>query len=429
MRWVLHQPAVWRELSHRLDGRFLYDTEGRPVVQWSRHHWRLTLDLAQPDAELPLLRFRAPYPADQGLQFSISRKEGWVHAVRSFFDRDDEDGLLPEERFEVQCEQPDRLRALLARRNLAGRITETPPLLLAAREDEGSGPRRYPRGVDVLVMEVQARELLTPLERFARLFADAAWSMDELSAGGEEGTEEDRLLRQLHGPAGRVVDRGVELWDGDALRSQAAQALAAEGCERALPGILRLLEESRAGTRMAAARALRKLRDPAAIPGLIPLLADERTAGSAKVCEEAAVTLRKLGAGNWVDWFGRVMGGTMPASRLDGPYREAAAEALVQISRQEDQVRAIRACHALGELGAPETFSAVQQVISRYGRHRVGSAFESLLKELESVAGLPRPAAAPAPERETLPLASSPPASDEESTLPRASSPGDSDLA
>lgn len=396
------QQAVWSGICHRIEGRWVPRDGGPlPAIQVYRREWLLTLDLLDAEGEPPVVRLRAPFASPTAFRFSIARPSGWHKALELF--RGEADPVpLPSHLFQVQCDEPEKLTALLSRRELAQRIADQQPLILTVRDGAS-----YPAGVDLLLMHVAGPlDATEPILEAYELFADLTEALDALH-GLEEDLEE-RLLRRLDGPSGRVREDGLELWDGDSLRAHSASLLGARRCERALPSLVRLSRENRAATRLAAVRALRRIDSPEAIPALIPLLTDERTCGSAKISEEAAVSLRKLGAGNWVDWFERVVGGSMDGTRLAGPYREPAIQALLQVARAADPQQTVYACLALADLGAPGTLQAVRHAIGRHGRHLVGPVLEPLLEKLESGADLPRPAQAPLPEGSTLPVPSEP---------------------
>lgn len=120
----------------------------------------------------------------------------------------------------------------------------------------------------------------------------AAWWLGKFRVS--EPAVVDALIEALEDEADRTEMGGYPL------RRNAARALGKLGNRRAVPGLIRCLDCSDFYVREAAAQSLEMLGDPAAIPALMPLLADgvaaaERVPGRPHLAQPCEAVMEALG--------------------------------------------------------------------------------------------------------------------------------------
>jgi HEAT repeat protein len=221
----------------------------------------------------------------------------------------------------------------------------------------------------------------------------AGRSLQELAAG---------LLTKLRGEDRRVLERLLESQGvleqarkrtrrpGPVGRARAAELLGAAGYEPALPELTKLLGDRDPDVRAAAARALGKLTDPAAVPALLGSLEGRRsvpagvvTMGILHIGPEAAGPLAEglssehsgVARAIAAELLGR-LGGFQPSDRLIEALR----------SDPEERVRSA-AARALGRIGVPRAVPALEAALMDERAGSVKQAAAWALGELGGTRG------------------------------------------
>jgi HEAT repeat protein len=256
-----------------------------------------------------------------------------------------------------------------------------------------------------------------------------ATALNDLLKMGKRATPV--LIEALSAPAMSMNGTGMEAWDGNLARRQAAEGLGRLKDAEAVPPLMATLGDASAPVREKVIWALAEIGDARAVPALIPLLGDAEPVRGSTISALAAEALRKLGEDELTTTFAQTLQGDRAAwENLRGEHRRAVAQALIkalQSHHSSEDVRVQAAC-ALGELGAVEALPTLRLglKLSLVGivKERVKEACEQAIAKLEALTSLPRSSQAVLPDAdvESLPRPVTTPQPDTE-TLPRPTDP------
>jgi len=204
------------------------------------------------------------------------------------------------------------------------------------------------------------------------------------------------LVRLKARTAVNVLEKFVNAKDSQ-LRLKALWALAKLGDpDKCFPLVVKFLNDPDLRIREEAVMTLGEWGNPAAIPHLIPLLGDLRIESGFRLSEHAASALRKLGAGEIVKAFYRVVNeGDMSALEQLKPYRKPVIESLIRAldsylpEHIENAAKALKVWNAVEAL--PKLKSKLRWAwlnLSDAARR----ACEEAIKHLEDISRLPAPA-------------------------------------
>jgi len=403
------QEEVWRQLCREIGAEFLPGSMWQPHrVQARVADWIVTLDtftVSTGKTSQTYTRLRAPYVNQEGFRFKVYRSGLFTELAKLLGTPDIEVGDPQLDRdFVIQGNDPERVRALFTQPWIAPLLHAQPALYVEVRDDEGWFGAQFPQGVDELYFQVHG--VIKDVELLRGLYQLFSGVLHYLSHTGAAYQDDVELhLSTLHGPGGQV-EGGLLLWDGEPARRRAAEALGRLGNPRAVAPLMHALRDPDAIVRQNAAAALGELGDPRAVPALIPLLGDPQTVGGQNLCEVAAESLRRLGAGAQVDAFTRVLRGDKAAIlQLQGDGELLFIQALERALQSPYPERCANAAVALAELGVLAMLPVIQKRARQVGRDHKGAAalFAEAIERLTVSAALPRPSAPPVPDTASLP--------------------------
>lgn len=416
------QEKIWRRLAREVGGRF---HEGgilsSHAVQARADDWLITLDihaLSEKAATGTVTRLRAPYFNPEGFRFEIYRATFFTRLWRRMgmmhedievghprFDRD----------FVIKGNAPGRVRRLFDSERIRRLIDAQPRIRMAVKSHEGVFSK-FPARVDELHFEADGT--MKDLRRLRLLFDLFAEVLRELCHEGKAYEDDVRInVRRLRAPGGQVKDRHV-IWEGDAPRRDAAEALGRLGDPVAGPALASVLKDKDTALVERAVDALARIGDARAIGPLVRRLGEARTADDGRpIRDHVADALRHLGEGVLVDAVLAAFDGDLARLKAyDGKHRKEIIDALC------DSIRWRAATHpanALAEIHAVEALPRLRAILSNYGRRNpTGLAIAAAIAKLEARASLPRAAAAADVEADTLPRAAGEPGPGTD-TLPR----------
>jgi hypothetical protein len=168
---------LYRQLADRLRGRF---QEGKRFesdrVVASSGPWEIVLDEYTVHANnvyIPYTRLRAPFLNKDGLRFALAREGFFQRLGKRFGLQDIQIGDKAfDDRFLIKGNDECQIRRLFDDAEYRHLLMDLPDLELSIKNDEGLFSKKYPGGVDLLLVQRQEhiRDLQT-LERFYAVFA------------------------------------------------------------------------------------------------------------------------------------------------------------------------------------------------------------------------------------------------------------------
>ena len=412
---------VWRQLADEMGGNFREGDLFTPyAVQVRTLDWTITLDTytegAGP-ASATHTRLRAPYSNPGGFRFEVYRASVFSELGKGLGLQDIEVGHPRFDRdFVIKGNAPRRVRHLFENAKIRRLVDAQRRVRLSVKGHEG-WLSKFPAGVDEL--RFQTTETIKDLTRLRNLFELFAEVLQHLCYGGTPSEDDVELhIRRLGSPGGRITDKYI-LWDGDAPRRAAAAALGRLGDPAAVPALASVLWDRDGRLRAPAIRALAEIGEREAIGPLIPLLGDIREADGRPVRERAAEALGKLGEGKLAETVLAAFGGDIGSLKERG--REYRAQIVAALGHALEGSSGTHAANALAEINAVEALPRLRKVLRNLGgRNPTGEAVSAAIRRLEARASLPRAATAADAQTDTLPRAARQPGPDS-STLPRGS--------
>ena len=200
--------------------------------------------------------------------------------------------------------------------------------------------------------------------------------------------------------------QGLVLWDGDTSRWRAAVALGQPGNVRAVPSLIRALDDPSRMVRLKAIWALGEIGDERALKVLIPLLGQREEDVDGDLGDVAAEALASLGAGPLVDAIDEALSGnTAPLCALVGEHRREVIEAVLGSLRDPKRRVFGEAFRTLADLGAIETLPTLRNKAKLVRINDLARMCQDAISDLESLQSLPRPAMSPSKTGKTLPRA------------------------
>lgn len=333
-------------------------------------------------------------------------------------------------RFMVQSSRPEAVRDLFRNERVRDRVWRyvsdgssfLPSLRWKVRfgisEDDGMLGGAYPPEVDVVQFETVSQ--ITSVDRLVGLFELFKVILDHVTVpeGGED--EFERQIRRLQGPGGIITGR-VTLWEGDPPRHDAVDRLGRLGDARAVDVLLDAVLGSDPVLQAKAVHALAQIGDERAIPSLIRLLGTRQGQLKRKLCEDASDALIAMGEEDTVRAFTDALDGRpegLPA--VLKTYRDDVIQGLVIALDGPGRLVEVNTVAALERISAIEALPVLRRRVNNFMLASVRNAYRQAIESLESKTSLPRPAAAVAPQSDTLPRptdGATPPRTD---TLPKA---------
>lgn len=146
---------IWGQLAKDIGG--YYEDGGfflKDVLRYRSGQWEITLDTyTESSGKYSTLytRMRAPFVNKDGLYFKIYR-EGFLTTIGKALGLQDIniDDSYFDDSFIIQGNQPEKIKQLLADKNLKELIQKQPDICLEIKDNEGWFGAQFPRGVDEL---------------------------------------------------------------------------------------------------------------------------------------------------------------------------------------------------------------------------------------------------------------------------------------
>ncbi|MFN4180063.1 MAG: HEAT repeat domain-containing protein [Armatimonadota bacterium] len=193
------------------------------------------------------------------------------------------------------------------------------------------------------------------------------------------------------------------------LRSRALWALGKLGelSDEVVPQIFELINDPDFRVKEEALSLLSDLGNAAAIPLLIPLLGDPQVVSGSRLGEHIAEALQRLGAGEIVSSFYRVVrDGDLSALEHLKPYRKPVIEALIRLLDSYFSEHIANSARALKEWNAIEALPKLRSKLRGawlYLSDEARSACKEAVKHLEDLSRLPAPVSPTQIPIDTLP--------------------------
>ncbi len=269
---------VWAEFSRQIGGDFLpsqWFEQAR--VQAGAGDNTITLDtytVSTGKSSVTYTRIRAPFVNTDGLRFELYRAGLFTPLGKLLGMQDIQIGNVAfDEQMVVKSNSEERIRELLNDPRLLAEICRHPNFYLTVQDDRGWFNATFPDGVDELHFVIGG--VLTDLDRLKSLFEVFSLLLHRLKhLDAAYETDLDLLLYELNAPGGKIAERDVVQWDGDAPRRRAAAALAAHQDPSAVAALRTHLSDPNPVVRVACALSYLQLTGDDGLPEIIPLLAD-----------------------------------------------------------------------------------------------------------------------------------------------------------
>jgi len=415
------QEEIWRQLSREVDGQFhAGGFFASAAVQARTDDWIITLDthtVSTGTASQTYTRIRAPYFNPEGFRFEIYRAGFFTEFWKALGMQDIEVGHPRFDRdFVIKGTAPGRIRRLFDNARIRRLIDAQPRIHLSVKAHEGVFAK-FPAGVDEL--HSQAAGTIKDLPQLRMLFELFAEVLQQVCHEGKAYEDDVRIhIRRLRAPGGQIRDKHL-IWEGNEPRRAAAGALGRLGDPAALPALASVLGDKDGVLRARAIEALAGIGHPDGVRPLVPLLGAAGEADGRSVQDRVAEALGRLGEAKLADTVLAALGGDFGRLKAySGGYGAEIADALAGALGGPSGVHA---ANALAGINAVEALPRLRAVLRRIGgKHPTGQAISAAIRKLEARAGLPRASAAEAAEVDTLPRAAREPGPGF-STLPRGS--------
>ena len=407
---------AWHNVAKELGAKYVAG-----ALQWTVDHGIVTLR-TRSAGETYAYEMRAPFWNPRGVHFHIfpMPRSAFRRFLRRFFGAgsDVKIGDLDLDRlYYFDTDSPIEVQGLVSEPRIRELLVQLRDVTVHVRDGSRSG--NFPEGVDELWYpipwppydELRQRRMFELCSEMLRYF-------------GEEGADyEDRVqlnVKRLEAPGGRIRrTNGLVLWDGDASRMRAAEALGQPGNVRAVPSLMRALDDPSRKLRLKAIRALREIGDGRPVKALIPLLVQRGDVVHGDLGDAAAETLTSIGAGPLVNAIDEALSGnTDPLCDLAGEHRKEVIEVILGALKDPKRRVFGHAFRTLADLGAVETLPTLRKKAKEVTISALATTCRDAISDLESLQSLPRPATSPQDPGKTLPRAAIG-ASTNPPTLPR----------
>lgn len=399
---------AWRRAAELLGARYVTGRRLSPdVVQLKVGHAIVTLDTEAGGDDGPTYtRLRAPYVNPDGFRFEIYRRTmfsriGVALGMQDIIVGDDSF----DDDFVIKSNSELGIRNLLSEERIRGLLRIQQHVHFGVT-DGGSVFKKFPDRVDEL--HFRAPVVITEVDRIVHLFELFQEVLPKLMSDERVGEDEvTQRIRQLRGPGGTILDRGIIRWSGNEALYEAAERLGELGDARAVGALVSAMNRGDLALTAKSVMALGKIGNKRAVRSLVPLLGDDGVFDGRPLRVWVAEALDEMGEGVLASAFLRALQGDPEGLRASvGPYRPQVLRALLTCLSGA----AVRqASDALVRLEAVEVLTqmrAILRTLYRDDHRKRNPSLEALavaIRELEARSALPRPADAPEPTSETLP--------------------------
>ena len=149
---------IWAQIATDIGGEFIQGGFwGKDVLIYKHGEWQILLDtyvVSAGTSSYTVTRMRAPFVNKDGLYFKISR-QGFFGSIGKFFGMQDIEIGDPffDKQFIIKGNTPEKIKLLLADRNIKELCQTQPRIQLSIKDNEGWFGTDFPEGVDALNFE------------------------------------------------------------------------------------------------------------------------------------------------------------------------------------------------------------------------------------------------------------------------------------
>lgn len=149
---------IWEQIATDIGGEFIQGGFwGKDVLIYKHGEWQILLDtyvVSAGTSSYTVTRMRAPFVNKDDLYFKISR-QGFFGSIGKLFGIQDIEIGDPffDKQFIIKGNNPEKIKLLLADRNIKELCQRQPRIHLRIKDDEGWFGTDFPEGVDALHFE------------------------------------------------------------------------------------------------------------------------------------------------------------------------------------------------------------------------------------------------------------------------------------
>ena len=149
---------IWAQIATDIGGEFIQGGFwGKDVLIYKHGEWQILLDtyvVSTGTSSYTVTRMRAPFVNKDDLYFKISR-QGFFSSIGKLFGMQDIEIADPffDEQFIIKGDNPEKIKLLLADKNIKELCQRQPRIHLSIKDDEGRFGTDFPEGVDELCFE------------------------------------------------------------------------------------------------------------------------------------------------------------------------------------------------------------------------------------------------------------------------------------
>ena len=149
---------IWAQIATDIGGEFIQGGFwGKDVLIYKHGEWQILLDtyvVSAGTSSYTVTRMRAPFVNKDGLYFKISR-QGFFGSIGKLFGMQDIEIGDPffDKQFIIKGNNPEKIKLLLADRNIKELCQRQPRIHLSIKDDEGWFGTDFPERVDALHFE------------------------------------------------------------------------------------------------------------------------------------------------------------------------------------------------------------------------------------------------------------------------------------
>ena len=149
---------IWAQIATDIGGEFIQGGFwGKDVIIYKHSEWQILLDtyvVSAGTSSYTVTRMRAPFVNKDDLYFKISR-QGFFSSIGKFFGMQDIEIGDPffDAQFIIKGNNPEKIKLLLADKNIQELCQRQPRIQLRIKDDEGRFGTDFPEGVDELCFE------------------------------------------------------------------------------------------------------------------------------------------------------------------------------------------------------------------------------------------------------------------------------------
>lgn len=149
---------IWAQIATDIGGEFIQGGFwGKDVIIYKHGEWQILLDtyvVSAGTSSYTVTRMRAPFVNKDDLYFKISR-QGFFSSIGKFFGMQDIEIGDPffDDQFIIKGNNPEKIKLLLADKNIQELCQRQPRIQLRIKDDEGRFGTDFPEGVDELCFE------------------------------------------------------------------------------------------------------------------------------------------------------------------------------------------------------------------------------------------------------------------------------------